>query len=166
MECKSVKEMIVRYSSGDLTGSDKAIVERHIDECACCMEYFMSSQKLWDTLDAWEDIEPSGQFVTEFWSKVSEEEDKAASGILGWLRGFKPRLAVSGALATVLMVGIFTFALFGPGDIENLFRGGDERDEMILSELDRATSTETTELLAIYGPWDNSYGAYGNGGMN
>ena len=166
MDCKSVKEMIVRYSSGDLMASEKATLDRHIESCECCKEYFLHSQKLWDTLEVWEEIEPRAEFVTEFWSRVNKEEEKAASGILGWLRGYRPKLAVSGALATVLMVGVFTFALFGPGDLDSVFTGGDEKDELILSELDRATNTETTELLAIYGPWDNSYGVIGNGGMN
>lgn len=165
MECSSVRELIIRYSSGDIVESEKSLVNLHIKECGSCEKYFMRSEKLWSTLDAWDEIEPAGEFVTKFWDKVSMEEDKTG-GLLGWFRGFRPKLAVSGALATVFIVGVFTFALLGPGTLEDVFRSGDERDEMMLSELDRATNSEASELLAIYGPWDNSYGAGGNGGMN
>ena len=166
MECKDVKELIIGYSSGDISESEKTVVDRHISTCTGCEQYFMRSQKLWDTLDVWEEVEPKAEFVTEFWQKVDSEEEKAGAGLFGWLRGFRPKLAVSGALATVMIVGVFTFALLGPGAIDEVFRGGDENDEMILSELDRATNSETTELLAIYGPWDNSFGVNRNGGMN
>ena len=166
MECKDIKELIVRYSTGDIEEKEKALVDRHVKDCQGCENYLLRSQNLWDTLDAWEDIEPEREFITEFWSKVSLEEDRASAGFLGFLKSFKPKLAVSGALATIFIVGIFTFALLGPGTLENVFRSGDEKDEMILIELDRATSSETSELLAIYGPWDNSFNANGNGGMN
>lgn len=166
MECRSIKELIVRYSSGDIEESERTVVDEHIKDCNACAKYYVSSEKLWDTLDAWDEIEPEDGFVTKFWSKVSDEEEKAKAGLFGWLRGFKPKLAVSGALATVFIVGIFTFALLGPGTLDQVFQSGDEKDEIILSELDRATSSETSELLAIYGPWDNSLGPNGNGGMN
>ncbi len=166
MECRSIKELIVRYSSGDIEEAEKVLVDEHVRDCNGCEQYFIRSERLWDTLDSWDEIEPERGFVTEFWNKVSAEEDKAKAGFFGWLRGFKPKLAVSGALATVFIVGIFTFALLGPGTLDGVFRSGDEKDEIILSELDRATNSETSELLAIYGPWDNSFDANGNGGMN
>lgn len=174
MECRSIKELIVRYSSGDIEETEKILVDDHIRDCNACEKYFISSEKLWDTLDAWDEIEPEREFITKFWNKVSAEEEKAKAGFFGWLKGFKPKLAVSGALVTVFIVGIFSFALLGPGTLDGLFRSGDEqvfrngdaRDEIILSELDRATNSETTELLAIYGPWDNSFDVNDNGGMN
>ena len=166
MECRSIKELIVRYSSGDIVESEKSLVDLHIRECDSCEEYFVRSERLWDTLDTWEEIEPSGEFVAKFWDKVSIEEEKAGRGFFDWLKVFRPKLAVSGALATILMVGVFTFALLGPGALDDVFRSGDERDEMMLIELDRATNAEASELLAIYGPWDNSYSLNGNGGMH
>ena len=72
---------------------------------------------------------------------------KLKQGSLAGLKGFRPKLAVSGALATVFIVGIFTFALLGPGTLDRVFRSADEKDEMILIELDRATASETSELL-------------------
>lgn len=166
MECRNIKEMIIRYSSGDIDDRERVLVDRHIRECGDCGIYFKRSQNLWGVLDSWRDIEPERQYVTRFWKKVSIEDEKAATGLIGFLKGFKPRLAISGALATVLLVGIFTFALLGPGTLERVFQSSDEKDEMILIELDRATNSETSELLAIYGPWDNSFSANGNGGMN
>lgn len=166
MECRDIKELIVRYSSGDIEEKEKALVDEHVRDCHGCEQYYLRSERLWETLDTWEEIEPEREFVTKFWNKVSAGEDKAKTGFFGWLKGFKPKLAVSGALATVFIVGIFTFALLAPGTLDRAFRSADEKDEMILIELEKATTSETSALLAIYGPWDNSFSANGNGGMN
>jgi len=166
MDCRDIKEYIVRYSTGDIEEREKVLVDEHVKECSDCSQYLLRSEKLWDTLDMWEDVEPRGEFVTEFWKRLPSQENAAQAGLLGWLKSLRPNLAVTGALATIFIVGIFTFAVFGPGTINTPLRDTDERDELILIELDRVTTEETSEMLAIYGPWDNSYDANGNGGMN
>jgi len=166
MECRNIKEYIIWYSSGDIEGSEKDLVDEHVKECKDCSRYLIRSEKLWDALDVWEEVVPRGEFITEFWKRVSSQENTAQAGLWGYLKSLRPSLAVTGALATILIVGIFTFAVFGPGIIDTPLRNSDERDELILIELDRATTTETSEVLAIYGPWDNSFDAIGNGGMN
>jgi hypothetical protein len=166
MECRHIKEYIIRYSSGDIEEREKVVVDEHVKACKDCSQYLLRSEKLWDTLDVWEDVEPGRQYIPEFWERVSSEESAPGGGLLGWLKSLKPPLAVTGALATIFIVGIFTFAVFGPGTLDMPFGDADDRDELILIELDRATSEETSEVLAIYGPWDNSFDANGNGGMN
>lgn len=167
MECRNIKEYIIRYSSGDIEGSERDLVDEHVKACKDCRWYLLRSEKLWDTLDVWEEVEPRGEFITEFWKRVSSQENTARGGLWSYLKSLRPSLAVTtGALASIFIVGVFTFAVFGPGITDTPLRDSDERDELILIELDRATTTEASELLAIYGPWDNSFDAIGNGGMN
>ena len=159
---------MIQYSSGDLPDSDKEFVETHLGECEECSAYLAHSNMVWDVLDEWKDIEPGAEFVSEFWRRLSEEE-KDRMTFFGLFNIPRPGLAVAGALATVLIVGIFTFAIFSPDQEMNRFSERDEQDDLILQELDRATTSEAPEALAIYGPWDNGVEIMrinGNGGMN
>lgn len=168
MDCRNIKELIVRYSSGDLPGSDRELVEVHVEECEECRAYLSRSYKLWDLLGEWQAIETGTGYVSDFWDRVSREKD-GRRGFFGRLREFRPNWTLAGALATVLIVGIFTFAVFGPESGYRGFSDRDEQDELILLELDRATSRDTAEVLAIYGPWENDIDVVninGDGGMN
>ncbi len=168
MDCSDFKELIVSYSSDDLSGGDKALVETHLKECGECGLYLSQSNELWNLLDEWKKIEPGDEYVADFWQRVSKEEADHR-GFLGVFKKFRFNWAIAGAFASILIVGIFTFAIFGPGSGNGIFTASDERDELILLELDRATSRETADVLAIYGPWDNGIDTVninGNGGMN
>ena len=88
MECRNVKELIVRFSSGDAQENDKVLVDEHIRDCKGCEQYLLRSEKLWDTLDTLDVIEPEPEYVTKFWNKVTAHEDKAKAGFFGWLKGF------------------------------------------------------------------------------
>ncbi len=168
MDCRDIQELVVQYSSGDLPGSDKEFVETHLRDCEECRAYLSRSYKLWDLLDEWQGVEPGREYVADFWHRVSGEEDHG-KGFFGRLKEFRPNWALAGAVASVLIVGIFTFAVFGPESGYEGFSERDEQDELILLELDMATSRETAEALAIYGPWDNGINVIninGKGGMN
>jgi hypothetical protein len=155
MECKDYKDLIIGYSSGDLPASDRESVEAHVRECETCRLYLAQSDRVWSLLDDWRGIEPRSDFVSGFWERVSEEERKSSRGFFSPFK--KPRLnwALTGALASVLILGILTFVLFKPDSGFRIYAEKDARDEQILLELDSATSRETAEALSIYGPWEN-----------
>lgn len=168
MDCRDIKELIVQYSSEDLPASDREFVEGHVGECEECRAYLSRSYKLWDLLDEWQGMDPGTEYVSDFWNRVSSEED-GRKGFLGRLKEFRLNWALAGALASVLIVGIFTFAVFGPESGYLGFSDRDEQDELILLELESATSRDTAEVLAIYGPWENDLDIIninGDGGMN
>ncbi|MEQ9620143.1 MAG: zf-HC2 domain-containing protein [Deltaproteobacteria bacterium] len=168
MDCSDFKQLIVGYHSGDLSGDDKVLVETHLKECGECSLYLSQSAEVWNLLDEWKEIEPGSEYVADFWQRVSREE-AGRGGFLGIFKKFRFNWAIAGAFASILIVGIFTFAIFSLDSGNRLFTASDERDELILLELDRATSSETAEVLAIYGPWDagiDTVNINGNGGMN
>lgn len=169
MDCRDIKELVIQYSLGDLPEGDEVLVETHLDACEECTAYLAQSQMAWKMLDEWEGIEPGGEFVSEFWRRVAQDEMERKN-FFGLFNIPRPGLALAGALATVLIVGVFTFALFEPDQDSMRFTERDEQDDQILRELDMATTSETPpESLAIYGPWDNGVEIMrinGNGGMN
>ena len=154
MGCSEVRELIAGYSSGDMPDSGWEAVESHIAECRECNLYLARYEGVWDLLDGWRGIEPRTDFVSGFWAQVAEEERARDRGFLkklthGW--------GLAGAFATVLIVGVFTFALLRPQSGIVGYADADVRDEQLLHELDRATTVNTadSDALSIYGPWDS-----------
>jgi len=169
MDCRDIKELVIQYSAGDLPAGDEVQVETHLAGCEECSAYLAQSRMAWKMLDEWEGIEPGGEFVSEFWRRVAQDEMERKN-FFGLFNIPRPGIALAGALATVLIVGVFTFVLFEPDQESMRFTERDEQDDQILRELDMATTSETPpEALAIYGPWDNGVEIMrinGNGGMN
>jgi predicted anti-sigma-YlaC factor YlaD len=158
MECRDCKELVIGYSSGEISDVERDLVEAHLGVCEDCSEYLAQSDKLWTLLDEWRGIEPRSDFVSGFWERVSEQERAGYWGFIGRLRYLKPNFGLAGALATIMIVGIFAFALIGPDTgyhNYNYAQKNDEQDELLLNELDNATTRDTAADLAIYGPWDS-----------
>lgn len=155
MECSDYRELIVSWSSGDLPPSGIESIEAHIRECPGCSLYMSQSGRVWNLLDEWREIEPRSDFVSAFWDRVSKEESAPGRGVFSYVRKLRLSWALAGALASVLIAGIFTFALFKPDPGFETYADNDARDEQILLELDHATTRETTDVLSIYGPWEN-----------
>ncbi|MCK5391763.1 MAG: zf-HC2 domain-containing protein [Deltaproteobacteria bacterium] len=166
MECKDLKELLTQYSLDDLGRVEKVGVERHLEECNECKLYLSQSQELWSLLDTWDEIEPDGKFVSNFWDKTSIEETKLQPGFLSKFRNLKPNWSLAGAMASIFLVSILTFAVFSPDTTNTLYTSADEQDELILIELDNALSRETSDVLSIYGPWESTLDVSGNGDMN
>lgn len=167
MECKDLRELVVRHSSGDLSGDERALVESHLPGCGECSELFSHSNAVWMLLDEWKEIEPRNDYISEFWSRVEKEESRA--GFWGSLFKSRPRWKLAGALASVLVVGVFSLLVFTGDPGGSVLAENDMKDDMLLLELDSATSRDTAAALEIYGPWDGGIDVVninGNGGFN
>lgn len=154
MGCSEVRELIAGYSSGDMPDSGWEEVESHIAECEDCNLYLSRYEGVWDLLDEWRGIEPRTDFVSGFWAQVAEEERAHDRGFFkkimhGW--------GLAGAFATVLIVGVFTFAMLKPQSGIIGYADNDTLDDQLLHELDKATTINTadSDALSIYGPWDS-----------
>ena len=82
-----------------------------------------------------------------------------------WIRTLKLNWAFAGAFATICIVSIFTFAIIRDDFSTDSFTKTDIQDERILEDLDMAISQDTSDVLAIYGPWENT-NIDNSGGMN
>jgi predicted anti-sigma-YlaC factor YlaD len=167
MECKDLRELVVGHSSGDLAGDDRILVESHLSGCAECSELFSNSNEVWMLLGKWEEIEPRSDYISEFWNRVEKEEARAGFWSSIWNQGGRWKLA--GALASVLIVGVFSLVIFTGDPGGKVLADRDAQDDMLLLELDSATSRDTTAALEIYGPWDGGIDVVninGNGGFN
>lgn len=164
MECKELKETLVQYSLDEMSSDERVNIESHITGCDDCKNYVSESKGLWSLLEKWEEVEPSGNYISNFWDKV--EETAPAPGFLHWIQNIKPNWTLAGAMASVFLVSIITFGAFSPEIRNSIFMSADERDELVLLELDDALSRETADLLSIYGPWDGGPEIGADGGIN
>lgn len=165
MDCREMRELIVQHSSGDLGQPEIEEVESHITECAECAVYYRRSQILWELLDGIEEIEPEENYIGRFWDKVDKQKIEENSGVVGWIKTIKLNWAFAGAFATICIVSIFTFAIIQDDFKSDSFTKTDIQDERILKDLDMAISRDTSDVLAIYGPWENA-NIDNSGGMN
>jgi len=166
MDCKNIKDILIQYSLGDINDIEKTSVEDHLANCESCKSYLKESNTLWNLMDTWDSIEPDPGFVSSFWDKAAADEPDIKLGFFKWVRDIKFNWALAGAMASIFLVSIITFGAFSPDTRNSLFMSADERDELVLIELDNALAKETSDVLAIYGPWDGDTDVDGNGGLN
>ena len=156
MECSECRDLVIGYSSGDLPASRRELFEVHVRSCEDCGLYVSQYDGVWKLLDEWREVEPRSDFVSNFWERVSKEEKELNWGFLPGLRKLGS-WSLAGVLASVLIVGMFTFLLFRSGSGLDSYVENDARDEIILHELDNATTRDTSDALSIYGPWENNF---------
>lgn len=166
MDCKNIKETLIQYSLDGLDDIEKNNIEIHLDNCSECKAYLSESTGLWNLLETWDEIEPDNQFVSNFWDKADAAKVEPKPGILSWIRDINLNWTLGGAMASIFLVCIVTFGVFSPDTRNNLFMSADEKDELVLLELDTALAKETSEVLSIYGPWDGGTDVNTNGGFN
>lgn len=156
MECRDCKEIVVRFSSGEVSNAERGMIEAHLEGCEDCNQFLAHSDRLWTFLDEWREIEPRNDFVSSFWERVSEEERAGDRVFIRRFKNLMPNLRLAGVLASILIVSIFIFVLIGlDSGYRQYSQNNDEQDERILNDLDNATSRDTAAELAIYGPWDS-----------
>ena len=114
MNCKQAQASLDLLLSGQLYGEAARDVRRHLASCRECTAGLRIEQwtEVLPALD--ETIEPSGDFAMKFQAKLRNRPQPWWQKIaaLGWPR----QLAATGALAAVVMGGIFVFRYqnFGP----------------------------------------------------
>ncbi len=160
MKCEDIKDLVLEYAGGDLRQDESSIVEEHLRECTVCSSYFEELNRAWSLLDGWEGIEPSGDFIAEFWQRVSEEDKQQRGSILDPIFGVW-KVGVALALIVVIFaVFIFRAELF-KSNISQMAEK-DMYDERILLESNEILSKDMGEFLEIYGLWSEELGKNSN----
>jgi len=104
------KDRIIRYLSGDLVGEELISVEKLISEKLEYKEYYENLKRSWEALEHIEDIEPKGNYVSEFWNKVEMSESKTNTGYLNFFRSRRAGWTLVGSFVSILIIGVFIFS--------------------------------------------------------
>lgn len=154
MSCKIIKKLILDYTADRLDRIERLHVENHLKDCKDCNQFFIYAKNEWRLWEEWEDIEPSGDVVNRFWKRISEKELGKGEGIFSIVKSFIPNWSLIPSLSLVVAVGIASILYIHLSHQKVSYTEMDREDEELLFELDRTLSTNNTNLLEIYGPWD------------
>src|SRR5579872_6872247 len=108
MNCPT-DDVLLDYTSGDLTPSQAALFELHADHCARCGELRAAQSAVWRSLDEWKSAAVSEGFNRELWRRIDADAATSAS----WTRelaaalqfGFWKRLAPLAVAVALVVTG-------------------------------------------------------------
>ncbi len=100
MKCTEIQEMMQDLAAG-VEATPRA--QQHLASCAGCAAKLEEFRQTMALLDEWQAPEPSPYFDTRLQARVREEAAKQPVRLWQWVT----RPAFAGALALVLVVGVF-----------------------------------------------------------
>jgi len=83
--CRNWGKEISAYLDGEMESIGRAGFESHLGECDACREALASQRRLAAALKTLPQVEPSAQFETDFWARISRVE-QTASDRLTWAK--------------------------------------------------------------------------------
>jgi anti-sigma factor RsiW len=114
MNCEQVRKLLDAFLNGRLSGDESRAVRKHLASCVTCSSSLSLEEKI-EMLPALDEtIEPSEDFAARFHAKLQQRKtatfpnfsgEKRGGALLSWRRPWP--LATAGALAALLVVGIF-----------------------------------------------------------
>ena len=94
MNCRTVHDQLPDVALGVTPAPPE--VEIHLDECHECAETLQALRSTMKLLDEWKAPEPSPFWDVRMQARLREEQQRAASGWLQWLR--RPVLSIAAAV--------------------------------------------------------------------
>lgn len=136
MSDKDIKKLIPLYLEGELEDAQNKAVRRAMASDPELKRYADELQASWDLLGDVQDIEPSANYVSNFWTRLSMETSwvQKVFEAVG-IRGYNGRVAaVFGCACVILLVGVLTvkpFLTSPPTSVETLVALVDDDLEML-----------------------------------
>lgn len=146
------KELILEYISGDISENGEEMVRRLLEKHPEYKSYMRKSQKIWDLLDSVDTIEPNPNYISNFWTRLHEEQN--STSLLEKIRDLNVRWLFAGSFATLLLIVAISVNMFilETGTDSNIVFN--KQDEILLKNLDKAITKKTAASLEVFGPWE------------
>ena len=108
MNCRSIHDQLPDVALGIAPAPSE--VKAHLAECRECAHTLEALRATMNLLDEWQAPEPSPYWDVRMQARLREEQQKAPSGWLQWLR--RPALSVAAACSLVLGIGLYQAGRF------------------------------------------------------
>ncbi len=108
MNCRNIHDQLPDVALGITPVPPE--VEAHLAGCRDCTETVESIRATMNLLDEWKAPETSPYWDVRMQARLREEQQKAASGWLQWLR--RPALSLAAALCLVVGIGLYQAGRF------------------------------------------------------
>jgi len=158
-----IEELLMEYPDGDLGDIERKFVEKSLEESHTLRAFYERSRRVWELLDAWEEVEPSPGYVARFWNRLESEENGKRNFVLSAISSLRFGLGAAALVATLVVASLIALNAFnarGPAGVEvgrNVAAtgvAGTARKSEDLLLLD-AASTDSQQSLDLYGPWES-----------
>lgn len=121
MKCSKIQNKLSAYLQGDLPLDEASIIKEHQESCSHCRKEIERNEQAWKALEVWEGIDPSPEFLTNFWSRVdrsSLDTPVKSISLAEQIRDFAARLfkrpLPAWAVLTLLLISFFAGHLSFP----------------------------------------------------
>ncbi len=85
MNCQIISQKMHDYMDGLLQPIDRKQVESHLASCPSCQTQLNLIKKTWEMLRHYPAIEPSDAYVSNFYTRLTQQPAKAKEWSLEWL---------------------------------------------------------------------------------
>lgn len=130
--CKMVKEKMIEFIDGELSDSEKAEFQVHLDECQDCKALYARFEAVYGVVAEPEEIYPSPSFYARLQERVEKYEDEKISLAEIWAY-FTGKSRTVFASAAVL-AAIFAGYMLGTGTTIQNYATAGTTDETTLTQ--------------------------------
>jgi len=100
-------ELLLAFSSGELSGERAAVLQAHVENCAACREFVSGQTAVWDSLDLWEAPPVSMDFDRRLYQRIEGQSSWWDRFVLPFRALLLHRgLPVAAAAALVITAGL------------------------------------------------------------
>lgn len=158
MDCKKIRQMFSDYIDEMLEDKKQETFKGHIASCERCRKDLAEYQVSWKMLDAGEPIEPSPDYVSQFWTELSRKPS-GYKVILDWIRNILlPRRMVYKFVlvsATLIAVYISVFNYVDNSKMRTLLINMSDEELEMIENFDLIANLDLFENVNDFGSSNN-----------
>ncbi len=150
MTCEKIQKLLTIYLDNDLQPNDNHIVRTHLLSCQACQNEAKALEKTWALLGEIPEIEPSPNYISRFYTKLSFEKSLYGQFLEKARRFIKSRIFVPSlvAMLAVIVVGVLTFANYQRFEDANRTMASIKDDDVqMLEQLELAQHFDVLEEM-------------------
>jgi predicted anti-sigma-YlaC factor YlaD len=109
MNCRRIQKKLTAFQDGELNADERMLVSTHLQSCPSCRNVYDEMEKVWQSLNMIQEIEPSPRFNRDLYWKIHASANQQRRW-LPWVWQLFPAPAVTVA---ILLIGVSLGAFLG-----------------------------------------------------
>ena len=124
MKCRNIQKKLSAYQDKELEPLEQEEVRSHLLSCRACREQYAELERVWQTLEGVEEIQPDPWFYRQVVRKIKEPREQALLPTLQHVfRLFRAPVAVPTILIIGLLAGTYLGSILARCDLFPFFQG-------------------------------------------
>jgi predicted anti-sigma-YlaC factor YlaD len=110
MHCRHIQKKLSAFQDGALNADERVLVSKHLQSCPSCRSVYADMEKVWQSLNAINEIEPSPTFERDLYWKIHATANQHQRQWFSWVLQLLPTPAITVA---ILLIGVSLGAFLG-----------------------------------------------------